>query len=425
MFKTMTLATIATALCLASATFAIAEPNKTGKFEWTTDSSEAVKLIAEVQARVENFQLGAGTLETARKLVAADPDFAMGTYYLSAVVPSPEREQALEKAVAQSKHASDGERRFIEAMVKARANGGASFAEAIPLLEALAKDYPNERLVPMIQGQIYQGTGDAARARAAFTRALEIGPPSNRARSFLANDDLLHEKYSEARTNFMEIEKALPPDAAAAAIRYGIAFSYLYEGKDGQAIESLEAFLKQYRDSGQNTGFPEVFILNSIARIHLENGRAEKALSAYDKGYKSVPESSLPDDQKTIWYGRLKHGKSRALAKLGRHDEAWKVAEELHEMIETGGEAGTPFVPAYHYLAGYLKLEAGDASEAAEHLAQANPNDPFHQLLLARALDKLGQGAKAKEVYESITKSTNNGLERALAYPEAKRMLEG
>ena len=387
----------------------VATASGDGKFEWTTKSADAKKLIHELQSRIENFQFGKDTTELARNLVAADPDFAMGVYYLSAVVPGDEGNEALEKATKLSESASEGERRFIEAMAVARANAGANFADAVPKLEALGSDYPNERLVQMILGQIYQGVGDAEKARSAFERALEIGPSSSRARSFIANDDLLHGKYRQARTSFEAIEKELPKGTAPAPIRYGLAFSYLYEGKDQAALGALDTFLKEYRDSGQTQIFPEVFIWNSIARIHLENGRAEEAMKAYAKGYESVPESGITEDQKQVWYGRLKHGRARTFAKLGRFDEAREEAKAIHKMIEEGGETAEQYLPAYHYLAGYLELEAGNAEKAVEHLKQSNPNDPFHKLLLARGLDEIGERENALKASSIPPTMDSNG----------------
>jgi len=415
--------------CLVMSTLLVLVAGASGKsddkrkFQWTTRSAQAEKLLVELQARIENFQFGTDTTDLARKLVAADPDFAMGVYYLSAVVPSPEAETELEKAATLAKNASEGERRFIEAMVQARANGGANFQDALPLLEQLATDYPGERLVQMLLGQIYQGVGDAEKARGAFEKALAIGPTSNRARSFLANDDLLRGEYAQARATFGSVEKDLPEGAAPATIRYGVAFSYLYEGKADAAVSALSTFLQEYRDSGAAQNFPEVFIWNSIARIHLENGRPEEAMKAYEKGYESVPESGLPEGQKKLWLGRLKHGRCRTLAKMGRHEEAWKEAEAIRKMIEDGGEDARQYLPVYHYLVGYLKLEAGDAETAIEHLKQADPNDPFHTLLLARAFDRLGDRENAEKAYREVVESNNNGLERALAYPEAKHKL--
>lgn len=393
------------------------------KFEWTTESPEAKSLLADLQARIENFEAGPHLAEIARKMVAADPKFAMGEYYLSAVAPPNEGPAHLEKAVELSKSASEGERRFIEAMAVVRANQGANFQDGIPLLEKLAADYPGERLTYMLLGQLYQGVNDSKKARATFERALAVGPDSARARSFIANDDLLHEKYAESRAAFESIERELPKESLPFVIRYGVAFSHLYEGHPEKAVAALEKYLAEYRDSAASQGFPGVFIWNSIARIHLENGEASKAMEAYEKGYESVPGSTLPEDQKQLWYGRLLHGKCRALAKMGKHEEAWTEAEKVRKMIEDGGENGKQYLPAYHYLAGYLKLERGEIDEAIAHLEKASPDDPFHRLLLARAYERKGEKESARKTYEQVVSSTANGIERALAYPEAKRKL--
>lgn len=408
-------------LCAAAAGAAEAPSPK--RFEWTTPSAAAKQKLLEVQQRIESFQFGADTVEAARQIVAADPEFAMGEYYLSAVAPPPENQAHLDKAVALSKKATDGERRFIEAMVKARANQGQSFRDAIAPLEALAVDYPDERLVQVILGQLYQGANDAGKARAAFRRADAIGPKSARVRAFLANEDLLDGRYDEARRTFLDVAASLPKGAAPFAVRYGLAFADLYQGRPDEAVAALEKYVAEYKDSGAAQGFPEVFIWNSIARIQLENGRYDAAMKAYEKGYESVPGSSLPDDQKQVWLGRLHHGRCRTLARMGRHDEAWKEALTIKKMIDDGGEAGKQYLPAWHYLAGYLELEKGDAKAAVEELKQADATNPFHLLLLARAYEKTSQQEDARTTYRAIVDSRQNSLERALAYPEAKRKL--
>ena len=409
------------AVCFAASTAAAAET--TGKFEWSTQSAEAKQLLADLQARIENFQFGTDTVEAAKKLVAADPNWAMGEYYLSAVMPPPDNQTHLDKAVKLYPRASDGERRFIEAMVIARANQGANFQDAAPLLEKLAADYPKERLVRALLGQLYQGMNEPAKAHAVFEEAQAIGPSSNRMRAFLANDDLLAGNYDKALSTFQDVENALPRGTAPFTVRYGMTFGYLYQGKVDAAVDSLKTYLAEYKDTGAAQGFPEVFIWNSIARINLENGRLDAAMQAYENGYKSVPDSNLPDDQKKVWLGRLHHGRCRTLAKMGKHEEAWTEAQQLKKMIDDGGEDGKQYIPAWHYLAGYLKLEAGDARAAVEELKQANAQDPFHTLLLARAYEKVGDTESAKQTYRRVVESKNNGLERALAYPEAKRKL--
>ena len=153
----------------------------------------------------------------------------------------------------------------------------------------------------------------------------------------------------------------------------------------------------------------------------LPHRRFEPALAAYKKGYESVPGSSLSEDDKKTWLGRLHHGTARTHAKMGRHKEAMEGVEQVRQMILTGGETGRQYWPAYHYLAGYVKLEMGDGPAALEHLLQASNTDPFHLLLLGRAYEKAGRKAEAKAAYERVVASQLQGIERALAFPEAKK----
>ena len=393
------------------------------RFEWSTKSTEARKLLTELQGRIESFQFGSENVPLAQKVVAADHAWCMGEYYLSAVTPPLEGQTHLDKSVELSKNGSEGERRFIAAMVIARANQGADFAKAIPDLEKLAADFPKERLVRVLLGQLYQGDNQAEKAHAVFEECEAIGPSSLRVRAFLANDDLLKGNYAKARATFLAVEKDLPKGAAPFAVRYGLAFTYLYEGQVDPAIGALRTYLAEYKDSGAAQGFPEVFIWNSIARINLENGRLEEAMKAYEKGYESVPGSSIADDQKQVWLGRLHHGRCRTLARMGKREEAWAEAQKIKKMIDDGGEPAKQYIPVWHYLAGYLQLEAGDYQAAVDELKQANPQDPFHNLLLARAYEKVGDKENARKTYKAVVDSQQNGLERALAYPEARRKL--
>ena len=98
---------------------------------------------------------------------------------------------------------------------------------------------------------------------------------------------------------FASIETQMHDGSVPFAIRFGTTFSYLYEGQVDEALASLESYLGEYRESGANQQFPEVFIHNAMARINLENGRLDAATAHYKKGYDSVPGSELPEDQKT------------------------------------------------------------------------------------------------------------------------------
>jgi tetratricopeptide (TPR) repeat protein len=344
MTKTRAVCAVVAATLLSAAAYA---GDAGRKFEWTTKSEEAKKLLRELQMRVENFQQGPENLEMARKIVALDPNFAMGQYYLS-VFAGNDAEKEYLKARELAKNASDGERRFIEGMYYARVNQGVDFKKVIEPLEALAKDYPGERLVQVILGQVYAGDNQAEKAKQAFLKTQAIGPRTARVEAFLAGDDLLKGNYQKARATYQSVEKSLPKGSVPFAIRFGVTFSHLYEGHVDEALQSLQTYLNEYKSNGLDQQFPEVFIYNAMARINLENGRPDEAMKNYEKGYESVPRSNLPEDQKQTWLGRLHHGKCRTLARMGRHQEAWAEAEGVKKMIVEGGEAAREYWPAWH-----------------------------------------------------------------------------
>jgi tetratricopeptide (TPR) repeat protein len=409
-----TVAILALALC------ATAARSEAQRLTLTTTSPEAKTMLAQIQKNIESLQFG-DNVALANKIVAADPNFALGVYYVSAVNPPPDNQKALEKSVELSKNASDGERRFIEALVLARSSES---EKAIAPLTQLAKEFPDERVIHNILGQVLSADGQVSAARAEYQKAIALDPTTPRAYTFLGNLLILEGKYGEARQAFNDALTRIAPGVPPGGVRYPVAFTYIYEGQPDKAITTLRGFVDEYTKAGSPFGIPEVFIWNSIARINLENGRYEEALAAYKKGYESVPGSDLDAEQKQIWLGRLHHGQARTWARMGKYDAAWKEADTVKKMIADGGDRGKQFEPAYHYLAGYISLAQGKTADAIEHLKQAQPDqDPFRALLLARAYEKAGDKANAKKSYEMVVKDSSSSIERALSYNEAKKKL--
>ena len=388
-----------------------------------TESAEAASKIQEIQRRQENLQFGPAIQELATAAIEADPEFALA--YLYRAYQFPPDMEALAKAEELAAKAPDSHRRYIELQATTfKDPSTAPNIAAIAPMQQLAEEYPGERSLWMVIGQYQQMDGRTADARQSYERALALDDSTPRVHAALAGTLILDGQYPEARAALELALAKVPADSAPANIRYQVAFTHLYEGNVDAALETLTGYVAEYEAAGRPFGIPEVFIWNSIARVNLENGRLEEAMEAYERGYESVPGSDLDDTQKKLWYGRLLHGKSRTLARMGRHEEAWQNVVAVREMIDEGGEEAEQFEPAYRYLAGYCKLEAGETDAAIEHLKQADPNDPFQRLLLARAYEKAGQDGEAAQTYEEVVASQANNIERALAYPEARRKLE-
>ncbi len=408
----------AAALCAAAAT---AQAGDAKTITFTTKSEEAARQAQEAVRRIETFQQAAQIQEAAKKAIAADPDFAWGHYLLAAATfPPPQAKPEHDKALELAAKASPAEQKYLAAMKLNREQKG---KEALEAFKQLRVEYPDERLVYMMIGQLSLNQGLFEDAQKAFEKAIALDGSTPRAYAFIGNAYMLQGDYAKARAQYDAALSKRAPGTAPGGVFYPRSLSYLYEGNVDQALAGLQAFLGEYKQNKLDANFPEVFIWNSIARINLENNRLEAAMKAYEEGFKSVPGSTLSDNDKKVWEGRLHHGKGRTLARMGKHEEAWKEAETIKKMIDEGGEEGKQYVPAYHYMAGYVKLEAGDAKAAVEHLKQSDLNDPFHKLLLARAYEKTGDKAAAKKAYEEILAFKTNNLERALAYPEAKKKL--
>jgi tetratricopeptide (TPR) repeat protein len=413
--------TAAVALTVSVAIYAAPKANGK-KIEFTTQSKEAKDYVAQIVNRIETFQFGPDLNVLAKKSIEADPKFAFGYYLVATTAPTPDEAKPFnEKAVELSKSASDGERRYIEAVLLTRAQ---KTNEALPIFLDLAKQYPEDRMVQMLLGQVYTNLGKPDESNAAFERAIKLDGSTPRVYTFIGNNELLRGNYAKARELFNTALSKQVKGSAPFGPNYGLAYAYIYQNDIKSAVKTLEAYAADYDTSTQQQNFPAVFIWNSIARLHLEYGKAEDAMKAYEKGYSTIPGSNLDEMQKKIWLGRLHHGKARTLAKMGKREEAWKEAELIKKMIEEGGKDGEQFMPAYHYLAGYLKLEAGDYAKAVEELKQTDLTDPFHKLLLARAYEKNGDSANAQKLYKEITDFNQLTLERALAYPEAKKKLK-
>jgi tetratricopeptide (TPR) repeat protein len=397
--------------------------SKAGRtFTFTTTSEDARKYAAQTIQMIENFQFGESLNSTARKAVEADPDFAFGHYLVGVTsFPPPKGRPHIEKAVELSKKASDAERRYIEAMGLLRSQ---QQDKAIQMLAQLSIEYPGERMVFMSLGQAYLMKGNLEQARATFEKAMKLDSKSSRVHAFLGNYYLLKENYAKARSLYKKAISNTAKGSAAPAPYYGLAFSYVYQGDIPTALKVLTDYRELYTKAGGIPNLPPVFLWNSIARLQLENGNPQEAIKTYEEGYKTVPGSSLNDEDKMVWLGRLHHGRGRAMAKMGKYEEAWKEADQIKKMIDEAGDKGKQYIPAYHYIAGYLKLESKDYASAIEHLKQADQRDDFHKLLLARAYEKTGDESNAQRIYREVLQSTQVNMERALAYPEAKKKLK-
>ncbi len=411
--KKMVFRLLLSALVLSSASLSAQ------KLPLTTSSDAARSAFVKALELIEHEQNDKAQSKLDEAL-SADPDFAMALA-VKATLSGRSGNELLKKA---ENLAAGAEKEFIAALSLAAER---KTAEAIEQLAALSKRFPEDTLILMQLGRIQLQSGAYGDAAATFAAANKLtgGTPLGKSQYWLSkgNESLFNDKYAEARSYYQKIVDAGDRDATPFIPFFGQVYAHVYESNPEKAIAVIDEYMARYNRNGAAQGYPPAWIWNMRARINLEFGNAEEALRNYETGYKSVPPSQLDSLQKQIWLGRKQHGIARSLAKMGQIDRAWEIAEQMKAQLEAADEQGKRFMPAYHYLAGYIKLEAGDLDAAIAHLEQANKRDAFIKLLLARAYDRKGEKDKALTMYKEILQVRANNVVRALAYPEAQKMV--
>jgi tetratricopeptide (TPR) repeat protein len=389
------------------------------KLTFTAKSSEAKSFLEQAYEKIDNQQIPEAR-ELVTQALQADSNFAMAHYVAGAIAQSPEAgKKHFEKASALATNASEAERLYIEANVASRANEHARAAE---MLAKLSKMVPGERRVFFNLAQAQFAMKQYGETLNTLQTVNKLDPNYIQGYNLRANAYMMKGDFAAARQSHYEALQRMPKDRNTVGNYFGLAISFVYERQPDSALAVLDRGLEDFKVRSPQ-GVP-VFVWNAKGRINLENGRFEEAMKCYEMGYALVPGSNLSADDKQLWLGRLHHGRGRTLAQMGKHAEAWAHADTIKMMIETAGEKGKPFWPAYHYLAGYLKLESGETASALEHLKQADQSDHFIKFLLVRAYETTGEKDKALALLEEIVNKPEPGLDRALVYNEAKSKLE-
>lgn len=388
------------------------------RLTFTTKSPEAKSYLEQAYVKIDNQQIPEAR-ELVTKALQADSNFAMAHHVAGSIAQSPEAgKKHFEKALTLAKNASEAERLYIEGIAASRAN---DHAKAVDMLLALSKMVPGERRVFFNLAQAQFTLKQYDETLNTLQTVNQLDPNYIQGYNLRANAYMMKGDFAAARQSQYEALQRMPKDRNNAGNYFGLATSFVYENQPDSALAVLDRGLEAFKvHSPQDV---PVFMWNAKGRINLENGRYEEAIKCYAMGYSLVPGSSMSADDKQLWLGRLHHGTGRTLSQMGKHAEAWAHADTIKMMIDAAGEKGKPYVPAYHYLAGYLKLESGEAANALEHLKQADQSDHFIKFLMVRAYEATGEKDQARALLEEIVSKPEPGLDRALVYTEAKSKL--
>lgn len=434
----------------------IAASPDNGKIPVTTSSDAARKEFLQGRELAEKLQ-AQDSIQHFDKAIALDPSFALAELSRANASPTPKDFFAhLQKAVALSAKASDGEKLLILA-TEAGTNGDAS--QQKQYLDQLVAAYPGDERVHFNIGGYYFGQQNFAAAIEHYKKATELAPSYSPAYNILgyayrqngdyANAEQAFKKYIELipkdpnpydsyaelllkmgrfQDSLAQYAKALAINPDFLASHLGRGADFMYMGKSAEAASEFDMITKKARSDGDRrtalfgrtvlavdggqwtdalTAMDQQYAIAEKARdtaamagdlqakgqILLEMGKYDEAASAFNQSLKLTEGSSLSDGIKNN--ARLFAHFNNARIALGRNDVAGAQTELQAFRSGVDASRNPGFVRQAHELAGIVALHEKKPDAAIAELEQASNQNPYNLYRLCLAYQAKGDNAKA------------------------------
>jgi tetratricopeptide (TPR) repeat protein len=435
------------------------------KIPVTTSSEEARKEYLAGRDLQEKLRI-TDSIAHYDKALSLDPNFALAELNRANVSPTAkEFFDHLNKAVALSAKASEGERLLIQAT---EAGANANPTKQKEILEKLVAAYPNDERAHFNLGGYYFGQQDFTQAITHYKKATELAPDYSTAYNILGYAHRQNGAYSEAESAFKKYIELIPNDPnpydsyaelllkmgrfdeaiaqynKALSIEptflnsyFGIAAALTYEGKASEAQAQLQKITEKARSDGERRTalFGQMVVaadagkfdqaleavdkqyalgeksndkpamagdLQLKGNILLEMGRYDDATKAYDEALKTTADSNLSQQNKDNT--ALFHHYNLARVAIAKKDLA--TAKTETETFRKGAEAAKNAnqLKLAHELLGRIALSEKNYDTAIAELGQANQQNPDVLYLQGEAYAGKGDAAKAKENFTKAAK---------------------
>jgi len=241
---------------------------------------------------------GADTVESFRRAVAADPDFALGraalavALYLDEQIPAarPEMERAVADGAAQAASLTARERRHLEAL---RLFVGGRGHDAIAVMQEVLADFPRDMLLMQRLYYIYFWQG----------RSAEMLEVTRTVLPALADDGYTWGYHAFALEENHRFDEALPLAERAIARNprdawavHAIAHVHYERGDNRRGIESLPGQIHPC----DHLGYFRNHLLWHLALLHLAEGDYERGGRLFDRVFGRIPIAIASDLQDSV-----------------------------------------------------------------------------------------------------------------------------
>jgi eukaryotic-like serine/threonine-protein kinase len=332
----------------------------------STQSFEALRLYNDGLnlSRDGNHQEAAKRFEGA---VAEDQNFALAYSALAETYANlgydAKAEQQSRRAIDLSQPLQPQERYLIAAAHYRLTNDN---AKGIETYERLLKVSPNNARVQFDVAELYERTGDLAKAQEHFSKAVALDPKYVDGLTAVGRIAI---KRGDSKASLQPLNNALSlsiqlgNNAARANVLHAIGVAYTMMGQPVEALKQYQESLAIKRQLGDRRGMASS--LNQIAGIQADSSSPQEAVKSYNEAlglYREVGDKSDTSVTLINLGVLLNEG-------LGRPDEALPHFREALSLLREGGDRGGEALALNNIGVAYLAK--GEFSEAQTYFERA------------------------------------------------------
>ena len=365
----------------------------------------------------------AGQIDIAQELVQTAPDNPRLYLYLAGAQFNGNKRA---ESRATLERATQVDPSYTQAWIQL----GNSYLVAQPRDLAKAYDYfqkavalePNAAVVHDYMGDYYRSVNKLAEARAQYTRMAELAPDRGEGyqqrghvNSFLGN-------FAEARADYDRAMQLSDPTLKPLYATFRALVSAYAD--DPRAAESeLENVANTVDPTLPNARNSQIFALSSEARIALHNRHLDVAKRAIDR-LSEITRQQASEEGRSAAFKRnaeanIDYFEGSLAARRGDYLVARAKAQEIMSIVAQD-QSPRGSEPAHELLA-LTDFLQGKFQSAADHYAEANPDDVYLWYYRGLALEKAGKTAEAKELFKRAAGWNFNGPQTALVKADAVR----
>lgn len=273
---------------------------------------------------------------------------------------------------------------------------------------------PNEAFVHDYMGDVYRAQNNLPQARAEYTQMATLSPTRGEGFQQRAHVNSFLGNFDEARADYDRAIELSDPTTKPA---YGVFRSLVavYANDPAAAEKELEQVAATVDPNLQNATGAKIFALTSAAQIALENRHLDVAQRVVDQLrslYLVQAAAGRTDAFRRGSQANIDYWEGMLAARRGDYATARQKAQNI--ITQLAPDQNPRKNEPAHEVLGMTDFLQGNFQAAADHLAQANPDDPYIWYYRGLALEKAGKTAEAKEFFARAAGWNFNGAGTAL-----------